>query len=306
MDRRSSSARAPAGRPPQPAARCHPEERSDEGSQPVNHTRLATTKAACTARAAPTANFATGYSIRCMAEICALPDYGCAGETRDNRESLLQNTKGWARLFASSPAFFCLPGPHACSPSPRSPKEIHMLKPFSATLVLFCVVGLTSCSSTPKSPAVADQIRHALDQSGYKDVSVSQDRDKGVVTLTGHVPADADKSTAENIARGLAGAQVISDQISVLPPGNESATKEVNKDLDEGIEKNLAAVYIQDSFNSDVKYELKNGVVTLTGTVSAQTRRAAAERIATGVPNVVQVVNELEVKGQKATSTSVR
>jgi len=181
-----------------------------------------------------------------------------------------------------------------------------MLKPFSATLVLFCVVGLTSCSSTPKSPAVADQIRHALDQSGYKDVSVSQDRDKGVVTLTGHVPADADKSTAENIARGLAGAQVISDQISVLPPGNESATKEVNKDLDEGIEKNLAAVYIQDSFNSDVKYEVKNGVVTLTGTVSSQTRRAAAERIATGVPNVVQVVNELEVKGQKATSTSVR
>jgi len=47
-------------------------------------------------------------------------------------------------------------------------------------------------------------------------------------------------------------------------------------------------------------------VVTLTGTVSSQTRRAAAERIATGVPNVVQVVNELEVKGQKATSTSVR
>jgi hypothetical protein len=45
-----------------------------------------------------------------MAEICALPDYEWAGETRGNRESLLQNTKGWARLFASSPAFFCLPG----------------------------------------------------------------------------------------------------------------------------------------------------------------------------------------------------
>jgi hypothetical protein len=41
-----------------------------------------------------------------MAEICALPDYEWAGETRGNRESLLQNTKGWARLFASSPAFF--------------------------------------------------------------------------------------------------------------------------------------------------------------------------------------------------------
>ena len=181
-----------------------------------------------------------------------------------------------------------------------------MFKPVAATLALFCAFGLANCSSTPKSPDVADQIRHALDQSGYKDVSVSQDREKGVVTLTGHVPADADKATAENIARGLAGSQVVSDQISVLPPGNESATKEVNKDLDEGIEKNLAAVYIQDNFKNDVKYDVKNGVVTLTGTVSSQGRRAAAEKIATGVPNVVQVVNELEVKGQKATSTAVR
>jgi osmotically-inducible protein OsmY len=31
-------------------------------------------------------------------------------------------------------------------------------------------------------------------------VSVSQDRDKGVVTLGGHVAADGDKSQAESIA----------------------------------------------------------------------------------------------------------
>jgi osmotically-inducible protein OsmY len=153
---------------------------------------------------------------------------------------------------------------------------------------------------------VAGSIRQALDQSGFKDVSVTQDRDRGVVTLGGHVAADADKANAESIAKGFAGAQVVADQIMVLPPGNETPTKEVNKDLDEGIEKNLAAVYIQDNFTNDVKYEVKNGVVTLTGTVSSPARRAAAEKIASGVPNVVQVVNELEVKGQKATSTAVR
>jgi osmotically-inducible protein OsmY len=181
-----------------------------------------------------------------------------------------------------------------------------MLKPFAATLAFFCVVVLSSCTSTPKSPDVSGSIRQALDQSGYKDVSVTQDRDKGVVTLGGHVTADADKASAESIAKGFAGTQVVSDQISVLPPGNESATKEVNKDLDQGIEKNLAAVFIQDNFKNDVKYDVKNGVVTLTGTVPSPGRRAAAEKIATGVPNVVQVVNELEVKGQKATSTAVR
>jgi osmotically-inducible protein OsmY len=181
-----------------------------------------------------------------------------------------------------------------------------MFKPFAATLALLCVGTFAGCSSAPKSPDVADAIRKSLDQSGYKDVSVSQDRDKGVVTLAGHVAADVDKASAEAIAKGYAGGQVVADQIMVLPPGDESATKDVNKDLDDGIEKNLAAVFIQDHFDKDVKCDVKNGVVTLKGTVSSQGRRAAAEKIATGVPNVAQVVNELEVKGQKATSTSVR
>ena len=180
------------------------------------------------------------------------------------------------------------------------------LKPFFTALALLCLGGFVGCSSTPKSPDVADAIRKSLDQSGYKDVSVRQDREKGVVTLTGHVPADTDKASAESIAKGFAGGQVVSDEIQVLPPGNESAANEVSKDLDDGIEKNLAAVFIQDHFDRDVKYDVKNGVVTLKGTVSSQGRRAAAEKIATGVPNVAQVVNELEVKGQKATSTAVR
>jgi hyperosmotically inducible periplasmic protein len=175
----------------------------------------------------------------------------------------------------------------------------------AAALVLSCAgaFGLAGCSSTPKSPEVADAIRHSLDQSGFKDVSVSQDRDKGVVTLTGHVPADGDKATAEALARSLAGSQVVADQIQVLPPGNESAAKDVSKDLDDAIKSNLDAVFIQGALHKQVSYDVKAGVVTLTGTVDSMARRAEAARMAQGVPNVTQVVNELEVKGQKATSS---
>jgi hypothetical protein len=35
-------------------------------------------------------------------------------------------------------------------------------------------------------------MRKSLDQAGFKDVSVSQDRDKGVVTLGGQVASDGD------------------------------------------------------------------------------------------------------------------
>jgi osmotically-inducible protein OsmY len=81
---------------------------------------------------------------------------------------------------------------------------------------------LMGCTSTPKAPDVAAQIRTALDQAGLKDVSQSQDRDKGVITLKGNVAVEADKTRAESIARTYAGAQVVSNQIAVLPPGSEA------------------------------------------------------------------------------------
>lgn len=48
---------------------------------------------------------------------------------------------------------------------------------------------------------------------------------------------------------------------------------------------------------------VKNQVVTLTGEVDSQMKRARAEKVASSVVNVQQVVNELQVKGQKATSS---
>ena len=77
----------------------------------------------------------------------------------------------------------------------------------------------------------------------------------------------------------------------------------MNSDLDEGIEKNLDAALIRNKLHEDVKYEVKNGVVTLTGEVNSENKRTRAEKVATGVPNVQQVVNDLQVKNQKASSS---
>lgn len=164
-------------------------------------------------------------------------------------------------------------------------------------------VLLAGCSTTPKAPDVTGAIKDSLGQAGLKDVSVSQDREKSVVTLKGSVPADGDKMRAESIARSIAGGQVIANEIAVLPPGVESEAKTINKDVDEGIKKNLDAALIQNTLHDDVKYDVKNGVVTLTGEVNSQSTRTASQQIAAGVPYVQQVVNKLEVKNQKATST---
>jgi len=174
---------------------------------------------------------------------------------------------------------------------------------FVALPTLLAVSALAACSQTAKSPDVTDSVRRSLDQAGYKNVSISQDRDKGVVTLTGSVASEGDKSQAESITRSVATGQVVSDQIAVLPPGGESDAKAVNSDLDKGIEKNLDAALIQNKMNKAVKYDVKSGVVTLKGEVDSQARRARAEKVAAGVPNVQQVVNELQVKDQKASSS---
>ena len=179
------------------------------------------------------------------------------------------------------------------------------LKLCLSLLALLGIVTLVGCSGTARqSPDVSDSIRKSLDQAGLKDVSVSQDRDKGVVTLGGHVAADADKSQAESIAKSIATGQVVANQIAVMPPSGESEAKAVNSDLDKAIEKNLDAALIQNKLHKNVKYDVKNGVVTLTGEVNSQSKRAQAEQIASAVPNVKQVVNDLQIKNQKASSSN--
>jgi osmotically-inducible protein OsmY len=174
-----------------------------------------------------------------------------------------------------------------------------------SSFVMALGITLGGCSSTTsQSPDVSDSIRKSLNQPNLKDVSVSQDRDKGIVTLGGHVAADSDKQQAESIVRSIAGGQVVSDQIAVLPPGGEREAKDVNADLDKAIDKNLDAAFLENGWKKGIKHSVKNGVVTLDGEVGSQGRRADAQNIAAAVPNVRQVVNELQVKDQKATSSN--
>ena len=173
-----------------------------------------------------------------------------------------------------------------------------------AMLALIAVWAMAGCAAgTQKSPDVSDSIRSALDSAGLKSVSVSQDRDKGIVTLGGQVASDGDKAQAESLATSLAGTQVVANQIAVVPVGLEAEAKVVNADLDKGIEMNLDAALVQNRMHDIVQYAVKSRVVTLTGNVNSQQQRDDAEMVAKGVPNVQQVVNNLQIKNQKARSS---
>ena len=176
----------------------------------------------------------------------------------------------------------------------------------NSSVMMFALLAagiLAGCARIAASPDVSGTIQKSIEQAGFKDVSVSQDREKGVVTLGGQVRSQSEKLEAELLAKSHAGMQVVANEIAVIPRGAEKEVKAVNSDLDEGIEKNLDAALLLNGMHGAVKYEVKRAVVTLTGEVNSQNKREHAEQLAMRVPNVKQVVNDLQVKNQKASSS---
>jgi hyperosmotically inducible protein len=155
-----------------------------------------------------------------------------------------------------------------------------------------------------KSPDVKADVEKALSQAGVEDVKVGQDRDKGVITLSGDVTTKEDKEKADYVTKSVSGSAVVSNQIGVRPTGFETEAKNIDSNRDAAIEKNFEASLILGQLGNDVKCVVKNGVLTLKGDVNSQHKRYDLEKLAASIPNVQQVVNELQVKEQKATSTS--
>jgi osmotically-inducible protein OsmY len=163
---------------------------------------------------------------------------------------------------------------------------------------------LTNCSrQKAETPSYKDAVKQAMDQNGFKNVTVDEDRDKGVVTLGGKVQSEDEKARAEEAARAAAPGEVVAMEVSVEPPGVEGEARQIESNVDDAIEHNFKAALIGNKLEDQhISYKTKNGVLTLSGTVDTPQHRAQAEKIAASIPNVEQVVNELKVKHGKTTA----
>jgi len=93
----------------------------------------------------------------------------------------------------------------------------------------------------------------------------------------------------------------VADEIGVRPAGAQSQAGAVASNLDSAIEDNYKAS-IKANKNLDeqsIHYKAKNGTLVLKGSVKTLAQKKEAESLAKQVPNVQQVVNELEVKPGK-------
>ncbi len=126
----------------------------------------------------------------------------------------------------------------------------------------------------------------------------------GVVTLTGQVPGDGDKQLAGNIAEQVPEVKSVDNQLQVNPgvKPSEASVREGMRVTDLEIRANLneELVASQGLQGQSIQASVQDRTVTLTGRVETPAQKAGAEQLARSVPNVVDVINKLEVSNPSA------
>jgi hyperosmotically inducible periplasmic protein len=176
-----------------------------------------------------------------------------------------------------------------------------------AAIILSGIGTLAGCNTASSHPDYKPAVTSSLNSNSLSNVSVSQDQEKGVITLTGDVSSQDQKTQAESLAKLSAPGYTIANEIGVRPAGAEGQANSVASNLDKGIEDNFKAA-IKGHKNLDdqsIDYSAKNGTLVLKGSVKTAAQKREAGDLAKNVPNVQQVVNEIEVKpGKHSTARS--
>lgn len=135
----------------------------------------------------------------------------------------------------------------------------------------------------------------ALDGS---DIDV--DTNAGVVTLSGTVRTAAGHSRAVAIAKATDGVKSVSDKLRVAPDTDKPAatTGKTGRTMNDGwIKSKIYSQFLgEDALeHSDIDVHVKNGVVTLNGTVAGAAGRTRAVAIAKATDGVKDVKDTLKV-----------
>lgn len=148
-----------------------------------------------------------------------------------------------------------------------------------------------------KGHSEATAVKNALKQADLGDVTVSDDADKNTITLGGTLHSEEAKQRAAEVAKSAAGNRQIANEISVQPLGNESQARSIASNRDDAIEDNYKAELLSRHLDKEsIHYKAKNGVLVLTGSVKNPQQKEEAYELARKVPNVRQVVNQIDVR----------
>jgi osmotically-inducible protein OsmY len=115
--------------------------------------------------------------------------------------------------------------------------------------------------------------------------------DDGVVTLTGHVSSYAEKSAVDQAVRRVKGVRGVAEEIEVRYPDDKKMS-------DDEIAKRALSIIKWDAQvpQDAVQVTVRKGWVTLTGQVSWQYQKKAAEDAVKKLSGVIGVINNISLK----------
>ena len=127
-----------------------------------------------------------------------------------------------------------------------------------------------------------------LADSRVSGFATDVDTKDGVVTLSGKVDEQLNKSAGEEVAKGIEGVKSVNNQIQVVPDAKRSQVNAADDKIEDEIKKvmdadaNLKGLGLRADSNA--------GVVTLDGSVDTQDQLVSAAQAIRKVPGVKSVV----------------
>lgn len=170
--------------------------------------------------------------------------------------------------------------------------------------IAILAVSLVYCGCGHRShPDDRMAVYNLLDQHDLRAITVSQDRNAGTITLSGIVGDNDRRQRAEQLAQQAAPGYSIVNRVQVDNSGlqGEEETAQKNAQLDSAIEDHFKATLAahQTLKNDNIQYSAYNGTLTLKGSVKNYKERQEAEELAKKIPQVLHVVNEIQIKTGK-------
>jgi hyperosmotically inducible periplasmic protein len=163
------------------------------------------------------------------------------------------------------------------------------------SLVVFVCLSfaMLGCNKGPDDAALTASVKSKLvADSTVPGTAINVDTKDGVVTLTGAVDSDAQKTKATQIARGVEGVKSVTDNITVKPPAPPPAPP-VQIGADQEIKNTITANLAKEGVTG-ITVEVVNGEVTLKGDIPRAKLQAAMKAANEAKPKKVN--NQMTVK----------
>jgi len=173
--------------------------------------------------------------------------------------------------------------------------------------ILVATLAVAGCSRMAH-PDEKEAVYQSLSSHDLGSVMVNQNRESGVITLTGIVGDASRKSRAEELAKEAAPGYTITDNIQVVSSGLQGmiSAATAKSELDTSIENHFKASIKghKDLDQQAIQYWANGGTLTLKGAVKTEKEKREAEELAKKVPQVQHVVNEIEVAPHKTSPSN--